>query len=58
MNEKALMEKFDRLNRKMRRYFSSYFAGTSLTAVQALVLHYLLTESAARDVFPKDLEEF
>lgn len=58
MNEKKLMETFDRLNRKMRRYFSGYFADTSLTAVQALVLHYILIESEARDVFPKDLEEF
>ena len=58
MEETKLMEKFDKLNRKMRRHFSSYFVGTPLTSIQALVLHYLLTESEKRDIFPKDLEEF
>lgn len=58
MKEKKLMEKYDKLNRKIRRYFSSYFTGTSLTSIQALVLHYIITESENRDIFPKDLEEF
>lgn len=58
MDEQKLMEKYDKLNRKMRRYFSSYFTETSLTSIQALVLHYILIESETRDVFPKDLEEF
>ena len=58
MEETKLMEQFDKLNRKMRRHFSSYFIETPLTSIQALVLHYLLTESERRDVFPKDLEEF
>lgn len=58
MKEKNIMEKYDKLNRKMNRYFSSYFTGTHLTSIQALVLHYLLTESMKRDVFPKDLEVF
>lgn len=58
MDEKKLMEKFDKLNRKMRRYFDSYFFGTSLTSIQALALHYVIVESKNRDVFPKDLEEF
>lgn len=58
MKEKALMEKYDKLNRKMHRYFSSYFVGTPLTSIQALVLHYIISESETRDIFPKDLEEF
>lgn len=58
MKEKEIMEKYDKLNRKMNRYFASYFTETPLTSIQALVLHYLITESAKRDIFPKDLEEF
>lgn len=58
MYEKKLMEKYDKLNRKMLRYFSSFFAGTPLTSIQALTLHYIITESKNRDIFPKDLEKF
>ena len=58
MDEKKLMEKFDGLNRKMRRYFDSYFADTSLTSIQGLTLHYIIVESEHRNVFPKDLEKF
>ena len=57
MDEKKLMEKFDKLNRKMRRCFAGYFAGTPLTSIQGLALHYIIVESQCRDVFPKDLEE-
>ena len=58
MDERMLMEKFDKLNRKMRRYFSSYFTESTLTSIQALVLHFIILESKKRDIFPKDLEEF
>ena len=58
MNEKSIMEKYDKLNRKMQRYFSSFFTGTAVTSIQALVLQYLIVETKKRDVFPKDLEEF
>ena len=58
MHEAKLMEKFDKLNRKMRRCFASYFSGTSLTGIQGLTLHYIIVESQYRDVFPMDLEEF
>lgn len=58
MKERILMEKYDKLNRKMHRYFSGYFVGTSLTSIQALVLHYIIIESETRNIFPKDLEEF
>ena len=58
MAERMLMEKFDKLNRKMRRYFSSYFTEPTLTSIQALVLHFIILESRKRDIFPKDLEEF
>ena len=57
-DEKKLMEKYDKLNRRIRRYFSSFFTGTSLTSIQALILHYIIVESEARDIFPKDIEEF
>lgn len=58
MDEKKLMEKFDKLNRKMLRHFAGYFSDSSLTCVQGLVLHYIIVEAERRDVFPKDLEEF
>ena len=58
MDETKLMEKFDKLNRKMRRCFAGYFSGTSLTSIQGLTLHYIIVESQHRDVFPMDLEDF
>ena len=58
MKEKRLMEKFDKLNLKMRRCFASYFSDTPLTSIQGMTLHYIIVESQYRDVFPKDLEEF
>lgn len=58
MGEKELMEKFDKLNRKMRRCFAGYFSDTPLTSIQGMTLHYIIVESQHRDVFPKDLEEF
>ena len=58
MDETKLMEKFDKLNRKMRRCFAGYFSGTSLTSIQGLALHYIIVESQHRDVFPMDLEDF
>lgn len=58
MEEKKLMEKFDKLNRKIRRCFDGYFSDTPLTSIQGLTLHYIIVESRYRDVFPKDLEEF
>lgn len=57
-DEQKLMEKYDKLNRRIRRYFSSFFTGTSLTSIQALILHYIIVESETKDIFPKDLEEF
>lgn len=58
VEEKQLMEKFDRLNRRLRRYFDSFFIDLPLTSIQALVLQYVAVESEHRDVFTKDLEEF
>lgn len=58
MDEKRLMGKFDRLNRKMRRHFDSFFPEPTLSSVQALTLHYIIVESENRDVYPKDIEEF
>lgn len=58
IDEQKLMEKYDKLNRRIRRYFSSFFTGTSITSIQALILHYLIVESEKKDIFPKDLEEF
>lgn len=58
MDEKRLLSQFDKLNRKMRRYFDGFFAGMPLTSVQALVLQYIIVESKTRPVFTRDLEEF
>lgn len=58
MDEKRLMEKFDRLNRRMRRYFDSLFPEPTLSSIQALTLHYLIVETENRDVCLKDIEEF
>ena len=58
VDEKKLMEKLDGLNRKMRRYFDSYFADTPLTSIQGLTLHYIIVESEHRNVYPKDLEKY
>lgn len=57
-DEKKLMEKYDKLNRRMLRYFSSFFTDTQITSIQGLILHYIIVESETRDIFPKDLEEF
>lgn len=58
MDEKRLMEKFDRLNRRMRRYFDGFFPEPTMTGIQALTLHYIIAESEYRDIYPKDIEEF
>lgn len=58
MDEKKLMEKYDKLNRRMLRYFSGFFTDTSITSIQGLILHYIIVESETRDIFPKDIEEF
>ena len=58
MDEQKLMEKYDKLNRRIRRYFASFFTDTPITSIQALILHYMIVESEKRDIFPKDLEEF
>ena len=58
MDEQKLMEKYDKLNRRIRRYFASFFTDTPITSVQALILHYIIVESESKDIFPKDLEEF
>ena len=58
MDEQKLMERYDKLNRRIRRYFASFFTDTPITSIQALILHYMIVESEKRDIFPKDLEEF
>ena len=58
MDEKKLMEQYDKMNRKMQRHFSSYFSDSQLTSIQAIVLHYIIVEKDRGDIFPKDLEEF
>ena len=58
MDEKKLMEQYDKMNRKMQRHFASYFSDSPLTCIQGIVLHYIIVESVQRDIFPKDLEEF
>ena len=58
MDEKKLMEQYDKMNRKMQRHFASYFSDSQLTCIQGIVLHYIIVESDRGDIFPKDLEEF
>ena len=58
MDEKKLMEQYDKMNRKMQRHFSSYFSDSQLTSIQGIVLHYIIVEKERGDIFPKDLEEF
>lgn len=58
MDEKKLMEQYDKMNRKMQRHFSSYFSDSQLTSIQGIVLHYIIVEKDRGDIFPKDLEEF
>lgn len=57
--EKNIMGKLEKLNHKMKRQLARKFqSGNPLSCVQAVSLHYIMTESANRDVFTKDLEEF
>lgn len=58
MDERKLMEQYDKMNRKMQRHFSSYFSDSQLTSIQGIVLHYIIVEKERGDIFPKDLEEF
>ena len=58
MDEKKLMEQYDKMNRKMQRHFASYFSDSQLTCIQGIVLHYIIVENDRGDIFPKDLEEF
>ena len=57
MDEKKLMEQYDKMNRKMQRHFASYFSDSPLTCIQGIVLHYIIVENVRRDIFPKDLEQ-
>ncbi len=53
------MDKLEKLNHKMKRQLARKFQnGSPLSCVQAVTLHYIMTESQSRDVFTKDLEEF
>ena len=58
MDEKKLMEQYDKMNRKMQRYFASYFSDSQLTCIQGVVLDYIIVENDRGDIFQKDLEEF
>lgn len=48
----------DKMNKMMGRHYDSFFAGSPLTSTQATTLSYIALNSARRDVFQKDLEEF
>lgn len=57
--EKSIMDKLEKLNHRMKRQLARKFqSGSPLSCVQAVSLHFIMTESAYRDVFTKDLEEF
>ena len=59
LTEKRIMGKLEKLNHKMKRQLAGKFQGGSpLSCVQAVSLHFIMTESRNGDVFTKDLEEF
>ena len=57
LDEKSLVEKCAAMNRRLKRYFDSFFADSPITSIQGLVLDYLFRNREA-DVFQKDLEEY
>ena len=57
LDEKSLAEKYAAMNRRLKRYFDSFFADSPITSIQGLVLDYLFRNREA-DVFQKDLEEY
>ncbi len=57
LNEKSLVEKYAAMNRRLKRYFDSFFADSPITSIQGLVLDYLF-RNRETDVFQKDLEEY
>ena len=57
LDEKSLVEKYAAMNRRLKRYFDSFFAGSPITSIQGLVLDYLF-RNRETDVFQKDLEEY
>lgn len=59
LTEKSIMGKLEKLNHKMKRQLARKFqSGSPLSCVQAVSLHFIMTESKNGDVFTKDLEEF
>ena len=57
LDEKSLAEKYAAMNRRLKRYFDSFFADSPITSIQGLVLDYLF-RNRETDVFQKDLEEY
>ena len=57
LDEKSLVEKYTAMNRRLKRYFDSFFADSPITSIQGLVLDYLF-RNRETDVFQKDLEEY
>ena len=57
LDEKSLVEKCAAMNRRLKRYFDSFFADSPITSIQGLVLDYLF-RNRETDVFQKDLEEY
>ena len=57
LDEKSLVEKYAAMNRRLKRYFDSFFADSPITSIKGLVLDYLF-RNRETDVFQKDLEEY
>ena len=57
LDEKSLVEKYAAMNRRLKRYFDSFFADSPITSIQGLGLDYLF-RNRETDVFQKDLEEY
>jgi len=58
MNIKMLSAMQEKLNRRMRWYFETYFSDISLTSTQALTLDVIMMEGCGHDITLKDLETF
>lgn len=58
MDTKGLSAMQEKLNRRMRWHFETYFSNLSLTSTQALTLEVIMMVCQEHDITPKDLEGF
>lgn len=53
-----IAEDYSRTQSRLKRFFENYFTYDTLTSTQAVVLYYIMSQPADKDVFPKDLETY